>query len=728
MSVELINLLNDKPDIKQIKIEYSSKLKTLAIFTDKKLYIIDNIIEDPKIRVEINIQFNIRKIILHPKNENQLLIYAEESIFIIPNLKKFSKPEEIQPLKIPNKNIISIKFSYFDNCFGILYKDRTFIYYLYKEDKKLEKICDIKEFDTDYIDFNFCPLFSKGFEIFMVFFMTKNGTINMYGPFFPDEFFIPKEFIFNMENYFIYKLSTMENNKNNQEDNTIYCLSLNIIDDLKKSILENIPNSDKDNNFIKISDKMKVFNSTFRKKEIKIHNNFLSNKGSEIFEKKYKQIHILNKKPLTLLRISVNNDIDIIMIGEEIMPLELAQTGNFTFNVENCINNFFIEYIKLNNNKNKVNAINVEDKEKIKIMQYNNEELFIKTQNDLFVIKIPYLNNLKTIAEERLKDIPNKMNRTNIIKLFKWNNDKNQNKKKSININDILIIPDFKKLFIFGILKEKIAKEKNGGANLFMRQPKENKETKENIILKIKEKSYSEEEKNSDLSNFKNILKEKTEYDNQINEIKNKLNENDFINSNDLKRIKLVVDEKILDNKKINFENEFNNQMNYIYKTYKDLIQNNEEVFIQKIDIMKNIYNELSQSQIKLVIDDTIKQINKLKEMKEDIKKKKEIIEKKIDSVKDKINKYELNDDEINSYLDILQKYQKTVGEKLNSIDKKIDFYKNKIEDIFSYINLFPSFDLDFNLIEKENQEKYLKFAQIIANNSKNMNKALEKI
>lgn len=271
-------------------------------------------------------------------------------------------------------------------------------------------------------------------------------------------------------------------------------------------------------------------------------------------------------------------------------------------------------------------------------------------------------------------------------------------------------------------------KEKKKEENLLFKQPKEINEVIENKILKIKEKNYSEEEKKSDLFNFKNILKEKTEYDNQITEIKNKLNENDFINSTGIKRIKLVVDEKILDNKKINFENEFNNHMNIIYKAYKDLIQNNEEVFKQKIDIMKNIYNTLSESEIKKTIDDTIKLINKLKEMKNNIEEKKKLIEKKIQTVKEKINKYELSDDEINNYLVILEEYQKTVGEKLNTIDKKIDFFKNKIENIFSYINLFPDFDLDFDLIEKENQEKYLKFSQMIANNSKNLKKALENI
>ena len=448
MSEELIKLLNNFNEIQNIKIEYSSKSNILIVFLEKKIYIIDNIIEKPKIRVKLDINFIPNQVILHPKNENQMLILSETSILIITDLTKVSKIEKKNEIKIPIENKISIKFSFFDNCFGVLYKDRTFIYYLFKEEEnKLEKICEIKEFDTDYIDFNFCPLFSKGFEIFMIFFMTKNGALNMYGPFFPNEFFISKQFIFNMENYFIYKLGLIDNKKNNQE-NTIYCLSLNVINDLKKSIIKD--NSDKDNNFIKISDKMKIFNSSFRKREINIHNNFLlnnnGNNDNEILDKRYKQIHILNNRPLTIMRIANNNNIDLIILGEEIMPLELAQTGNFDFIEENNINNFFIEFIKLNNK---------EEKEKLKINQYNNEEIFVQTKNNLFLIKIPYLNKLKIISEEKLKDIPNKINKTNIIKLFKWDNDKNKNKEKSIYIGDILIVPDLKKLFVFGILKEK---------------------------------------------------------------------------------------------------------------------------------------------------------------------------------------------------------------------------------------------------------------------------------
>ena len=343
----------------------------------------------------------------------------------------------------------------------------------------------------------------------------------------------------------------------------------------------------------------------------------------------------------------------------------------------------------------------------MKIFQYNNEDLFIKTKNSLFLIKIPYLNNLKTIAEEQLKDIPNKMKKTSIIKLIKWNNDvEEKNKKKSIIVKDILIEPNLRKLYIFAILKE----------------PSRNKD-ETSLSLKIKEKSFSDEEKKSDLSQFDNIINEKTEYDIQINAIKNKLNENEFINTKNLNKKQIVIDEKILEDTKINFEDKLNNEMNIIYKTYKDLIQNNDEVFNQKINIMKNIYNNLSQSQIKQTIDETIKKINKLKEIKNDILKKKEIIEKKIESVKEKINKYELDEQEINNYLSILEKYQKELEERLNGIDKKIDFFEKNIDKIFSFTNMFPNLDLDFNLIEKDYQDKYLEFEKKVMDKSKNMNK-----
>ena len=168
--------------------------------------------------------------------------------------------------------------------------------------------------------------------------------------------------------------------------------------------------------------------------------------------------------------------------------------------------------------------------------------------------------------------------------------------------------------------------------------------------------------------------------------------------------------------------------MNTLYKTYKSLIQNNAIIFKQKIDIMKSIYNNLSQSKIKQTIDETIQKINILKETKNNVLKKKEIIEKKIKTVKEKIGAYELEDDELNNYLKILEDYQRTVGDKLNSIEGKIDFCEKNIEKIFSFTDLFPNFELDFNLIKEDNQEKYLEFEKNIVHNSKNMNLALKSI
>ena len=717
MSNKIIELLKGIKDIKDIKIEYSAKNNILILFSDKTLYVLENINVDPKKRVEIKRKFNLENTILHPNNENQLLIIENQKIFIIKDLNKFSSEGDIKELTIPNiKNIISIKFSYFDNAFGVLYKDKSFIYYLLKENNELEEICNITDLDKDYIDFSFCPLFSKGFEIFMVFFMTLDGGLDMYGPFFPSEFSIAKEFIFNMENYLIYKLGTMSKNKENNQENTIYCLSLNVIDDLKKTIKED--KSDRDNDFIKISDKMRIFNTTFRRREIKIHNNFLVNNNSEILNKNYKQIHILNKRPLTILRISDKNDIDMIMLAEEIMPLELAQSGNFTNNMENKINNFFIEFIKLNNKNEKYN-------DPIKITQHDNKELYIKTNNSLFLVKIPYLDSLKKIAEEKLKDLPNKMNKISVVKLFKWNNEQNEGsnnqkpKTKSIKVGDILIIPDFKRMFVFGILKEIIIEKEPYTKKI---------EKKEVYTLKIKEKEFMRESQQSDLSEFNNILSLKSEYDNQITGIKNKLNKNEFINSKNIRKTKIEVDEDIIKDNN-DFEKQFNNEIKFIFEVYKNLIINTDEIFKQKIEIMKSIYNNISQSEIKKVIDETNQKIEKLKKIKEEIEKKNKKIDEKVVSLKEKVNKYELKDDKINNYLDILEKYQNETSQKLNDVNRRIEFLENNIIKILSFTNMFPNnFDLEFNLIEKDNQNKYLDFEQKVISNSKTMSEALKKL
>ena len=669
--------IEETKKVDNIKLEYSYTQKILIVFTNNYLYVIDNSKNIPNQIAKMKINFQIKYTTIHPKNQNQLLIITNnEKIYLIKDLKSFNKLDQLKELNINAKNIISIKFSYFDNYFGILFDMNKFSLY-YINSQSQEQLMKTEELDTNYIDFNFCPQFSLGFDMFMIFFMTNNGELNMYGPFFPEQFMIKKEFFFNMNNFLIYKLNTMQNNDSDYQK---YAISLAIIDDLKKSIINEL----KDDYEIKISEKIKIVNATFKKKEILINNNFITNTNKDISNVNYKQIYILEKRPLTILRISENNNIDIIMISDEIF-LELANTGNITSRNNITINNYLIEYIKLNQEK-KIS------KDLIKIIQYENEQLFLKTNDSLYLIRIPYLNELKKAVEDNIMFIPNKMKKTSITKLLKWDNNKN----KVIKINDILIIPDLYKLYIFSIIKDKMI---------------------------VKDYDYNNIINETKIAKFKDIFKEEKK-ENYIDDILNiKLNENNSI-KNEMKNIKININEKLLEDKNNNnfqFEQKLNNDMKNLYKIYNNLLEKNEQINLTKINIMKNVYNNLSKSKIKENIDETIKKIIGLNTLKERILKNNEIISKKIDSIKEKINKYELTDEETENYLKILEKYQKELSNKLNDIERKINFYDEYIGKTYAFKDLFPKNDLAFNLLEKENQKNYMKLEEEINNKSKEL-------
>ena len=669
--------IEETKKVDNIKLEYSYTQKILIVFTNNYLYVIDNSKNIPNQIAKMKINFQIKYTTIHPKNQNQLLIITNnEKIYLIKDLKSFNKLDQIKELNINAKNILSIKFSYFDNYFGILFDMNKFSLYYINSQSQVQ-LMKTEELDTNYIDFNFCPQFSLGFDMFMIFFMTNNGELNMYGPFFPEQFMIKKEFFFNMNNFLIYKLNTMQNNDSDYQK---YAISLAIIDDLKKSIINEL----KDDYEIKISEKIKIVNATFKKKEILINNNFITNTNKDISNVNYKQIYILEKRPLTILRISENNNIDIIMISDEIF-LELANTGNITSRNDTTINNYLIEYIQLNQEK-KIS------KDLIKIIQYENEQLFLKTSDSLYLIRIPYLNELKKAVEDNIMFIPNKMKKTSITKLLKWDNNKN----KVIKINDILIIPDLYKLYIFSIIKDKMI---------------------------VKDYDYNNIINETKIAKFKDIFKEEKK-ENYVNDILNiKLNENNSI-KNEMKNIKININEKLLEDKNNNnfqFEQKLNNDMKNLYKIYNNLLEKNEQINLTKINIMKNVYNNLSKSKIKENIDETIKKIIGLNTLKERILKNNEIISKKIDSIKEKINKYELTDEETENYLKILEKYQKELSNKLNDIERKINFYDEYIGKTYAFKDLFPKNDLAFNLLEKENQKNYMKLEEEINNKSKEL-------
>ena len=692
----LSKFLSEENKLESIKLEYSFISKILIIFTENNIYIIDNSTNIPSLKSKIKSTLNIRYTTIHPQNQNQLLIITkDEFIYLVSDIKSFTSIQQIRIVNLNTKNIISAKFSFFDNFFGILFDDYKFNLYYLNENSEIQNVLS-EELDTKYIDFTFIPHFSLGFEIFMILFMTKNGELYMYGPFFPMQFSLKKEYSFNMNNYLLYKLNSM---KNNNLEYQKYVISLAIINDLEKSKIK----EDKDNYIIQISDKIKRINATFKKREIGINNNFLNNNYKEDFINiKYKQIFVLKKRPLTVLRIFENNNMDIIILSEEIFP-ELAQVGNIISEEEIKKDNFLVEFIQINDNNNII-------KELVNIIQYDNNQIFIRTNDSLFLIQIPYLNDFKTIAEDNIMVFPNKMKKTFIQKIIKWNNDNNMyymRKNKVININDILIIPELKKAYIFGILKEKLKNKEN-----------QIKEIRKVVIKESKYKDMNEINNSIKFSDIINSKNNKKDYISNV-ELKLKLQENDFI-KNEIKNIKLNIDENLIE-KDANFENKLNDNLKTLYQIYRNLLEKNDEIILTKINIMKYIYTQLSKSNIKNNIDDTISRINKLKITKEKILKNNEIIESKIKIINDKIKQYELKDEETDNYLNILKKYQKDLGDKLYEIEKKIKFCYDSINKVYFFKDLFPQNDLEFNLIEKENQKKYLKFEEEINNSSKEL-------
>ena len=161
--------------------------------------------------------------------------------------------------------------------------------------------------------------------------------------------------------------------------------------------------------------------------------------------------------------------------------------------------------------------------------------------------------------------------------------------------------------------------------------------------------------------------------------------------------------------------------MKNLYKIYNNLLKEKEELFLKKINIMKNIYNNLSNSKIKEDIDETNKKIISLKTLKEKITKNNEIISQKIININEKINNYELTDEETENYLKILCKSQKEMRDRLSDIERKIKFCEESIKKNYLFNDLFPKNDLDFNLIEKENQKKYMKMEEEINTKSKEL-------
>ena len=180
LDIELTNYFKNKKIIKINNI-YSKENKQFYVFyieekEEEKKKMLSNLIcliitLNPLKLEEVDLKIKIDSLsddsfVLNPFNDNELCIISKREYFIFELDKINNQQYKYQLYGMIKK----IKFSYFPNYIGVLYTDNSFKYINLE---KNEDICTKQNKIEKIVDFDFCPVILKGFEIFFVFFYLK---------------------------------------------------------------------------------------------------------------------------------------------------------------------------------------------------------------------------------------------------------------------------------------------------------------------------------------------------------------------------------------------------------------------------------------------------------------------------------------------------------------------------------------------------------------------------
>ncbi len=598
--------------------------------------------------------------LLNPFNENELCILTEKEYYIF-DLQGISN----QNIKFSSsiKNCKKIKFSWFPNHIGILF-DNSFNYINIETKTEVFNKIIVK---NNFVDFEFCPLMLKGFEIFMIFFLCENGEIIIFGPVFPKEFKMQKTDVFSIENNLLLKLKT---------DNSL-SLSYKIFSELRNCL--NLEKSDEDNFYFIINSILDAFNSNNNYRNLLIQQNFIDEKGQNL-DRKYKQIYILKNKPLTILRIENTNKIDIILINDDIFYSNKQMNFN---NIGNKIfNNFLIEKIDLGLDKIISNL-------PLTIIPFKNNEFLLKFNNNIFSLYIPYLVTINQLYEyDSYGDNIQINNYQSIV-------------KKIINAQN------FKNICCILLTNKELCIIKFG----------------ENIISKIVKIENNKEEN----KNFLDSLLLKNENENrEIEKIKESLNVQNFINSSFLKETSIELNKDEV--KDDSFEDNLLNQINMLWMYYISIYGKNYETFINKCEIMNKIYTQIDISNINERYKYLNSLITKIQNCKNEFEENNKIINKKIEKIKEKLGIIKGNNKIILCYLQAIENFEKKYMEIfhntelafINSLEQMKEISKYSSSELLPKDKIFKS---DF--LTNETKENYEKFKNFISEFKPNINKMM---
>ena len=632
-------------------------------------------------KIKINFEdknFMIKNFIINKNSTNlNIIFYNKNEISTISNLN-FQNDNIILKTKKFNFEIISIKFSYFEDFYGILFNKKFSYFNIKNNDLALKEIIN-----ENYIDFNFVPIQNKfnSFNQFSLIFMNNSGEFILFNPLFPNYFSIKNESIFN--NMFIEN----ENYFDNQNDKI---LNNKLIEELKKCL--------KENNMIEINEYIK--NIKINYKEL-----IIFNKNSEVLNEniKYYKFFILenNVYPYIILRIN-NIYIDLLIYSSNILP---QRKNEKKYNNDFFYDLFLLESFKLNQNifmnENNINFF-------YKDILLNNE-IIININNNVFLLNIPYLDIFTNIINKN-ENLSDETIYNEIIMTNNFNSKIEQINKFNKQLNNLLVtnylIYNHFCIYYYDNRVNLILYEVN--LNNFKNRNNNNIDYEIQMI----NEQYNLE-KNNKINNYKNYF-----FDNINEKYKNYFlsleKNNNKINEINLKE---QINFETFKENEIKIITEIKNNQNLLEKD----IKNNISFYELKLNYLKYFYDNLNNileeiDNKKNILTNNQKKINQLKENNNN---KFKIINEKIENIKNKIIKlnnvknFHQNNLATKDIKNILSNKLQFIKSNLNELNKNNELYNN-IPNINNTLNLIKDLNINKNSIEKTNLENLIKLKKSI--------------
>ena len=344
-----------------------------------------------------------QQIQLHPFNKNQLaLVYSNEVQFITnvsDAIAKCANNAELKPTHsykgVHDKSKIKqFKWSYFDNCYGVLYDNGAFCYCDVNSSESMFEVDRNNNNsrysdDTELVDFAFCPKCDKGFEMFFVYLLYANGLIEVCGPFLPRQFTLSSAFVDNTRTELESKAMMPSQGV---YTNYSYCTELLSEIDRCSAPKDGVSGVVT----VTTNANLQALNNTFIVKRHLYVEQLAEPTSKSVFDAcVYVKLVVVHCVPFTCVKISKGGEIEVVVLCEEVFPL--FRRG-IRFKEEEAESVVLIE-------GRVVEKIVIGDDVK-EVVRTNKEgnELYVKAGDAVFKVEMRYLEKMREVLERKWGD------------------------------------------------------------------------------------------------------------------------------------------------------------------------------------------------------------------------------------------------------------------------------------------------------------------------------------